>query len=67
MFVDVMPLGCCILASQSNTGNLLQPPAPQAPLFLHPAGRPPRPEEQLLQAIQEKVYMINGQNPTVQS
>jgi hypothetical protein len=41
-------------ASQSNTFNLLQPPVPQVPLFLQPAGKAlvfPLPFEQSAQAI----------------
>jgi hypothetical protein len=43
--------------SQSKTGSLSQPPTPHAPLFLHPAGKPPLPEEQLVHPIQPQVYI----------
>src|SRR5690606_20997660 len=52
------PSGSVILASQSNTVNLLQPSVPQVPLFLHPFGWP-FPVEQLVHPI-NSIYIENS-------
>jgi hypothetical protein len=53
------------LANQSKTGNFAQPFTPQAPLFLHPAGNPPLPEEQFVHPILPRILNTYSFNQKV--
>jgi hypothetical protein len=46
-----------MFVNQSKTGKVVHPLVPQAPLFLHPAGKPPLPEEQLSHPIRTILYI----------